>query len=71
MDLVYNERLIELIYHPRKRMIIERSFSLKEEHSLQVAWDPVSPCRDSLLPACTQICKYIKEAKIKREHAKQ
>ena len=35
-------------------------FSLKEEHSLQVAWDLVSPCRDLLPPACTQICKEIK-----------
>ena len=71
MDVVYNENLIELRSNPKKRMIVGRSFTLKEEHLLQVAWDPVSPCIDSLLLACTQICKDIKEAKIKREHAKQ
>ena len=59
MDLVYNEGLIELRSHPKKRMIVGRSFSLKEDHLLQVAWDPVSPCRDLIPLACTQICKEI------------
>ena len=57
MDIVCNEILIEFrIIQRRGRWSLENVFH-EEEHSLQVAWDPVSPCRDSLPPACTQICK--------------
>ena len=59
MGLVYNESLIELRTHSKKNMTIESSFP-EEEHSLHVAWDPISPCKDSLPPTCTQICKEIK-----------
>ena len=56
IDLVFNE----ILNHSKKRMmIIGRSFH-EEENSLKVAMDLVSPCRDSLPPVCTQICKEIK-----------
>ena len=37
-----------------------KKFYLKEEHSLHVAWDLVSPCRDFPPLACTQNCKETK-----------
>ena len=40
----------EILTHSKKRiMIVGRSFP-EEDHSLQVALDLVSPCRDSLPP---------------------
>ena len=51
----------EILTHSKKIiMIIGISFFHDEEHSLQVVGDPVSSFRDSLPPACTQICKEIK-----------
>ena len=47
----YNNILLGLINHPTKIMMdTERSISFGiKKHSLQVAWNPVSPCMDPYL----------------------
>ena len=56
MDLVCNE----ILTHSNKMMMIVGRIFPEEENLLQVVLDLVSPCKDSLPPACTQIFKEIK-----------
>ena len=42
IDLVCSE----ILTHLKKRMMITGRGFPKEENSLQVVWDPISPCKD-------------------------